>query len=188
MLYFSIFSFKFNNCTLFSLWHNRLGHLPLEKIRRLQLLNSSPDTNSVIFCDICLQAMQHKSPYPHSQIHIATSFELIHVDTWWPYHTPTQEGNKYFITIVDDYFSRPTWTFFLTTIRDVALVLKNFVQILETQFQIRIKVIRTDNNAFELGSSLELRTFFAEKGLSIKQPIFIHLNKMVWLRENIKIY
>lgn len=52
-------------------------------------------------------------------------FYLIHVDTWGPYHTPTQEGYKYFVIIVDD-FSRVTWTFLVTTKRVAGLVLKKF--------------------------------------------------------------
>lgn len=43
---------------------------------------------------------------------------------------------------------------------------------IETQFQIRLKTIRTDN-AFELVSSLELRSFFAKKGI-IHQTICPH--------------
>lgn len=121
---------------------------------------------------LCPQARQHKLPYTLSEIHTTKIFDLIHVDTWGPYHTPTQEGYKYFVIIVDD-FSRVTWTFLVTTKRVAGLVLKNFVQMIETQFQIRLNTIRTDN-AFELGSSLELRSFFTKKKGITHQTICPH--------------
>lgn len=90
-------------------------------------------------------------------------FELVHVDTWGPYKTETYNGYTYFLTIVED-FSRSTWTFLLKNKREASNHLKNFVQLIETQFNIRIKQIRTDN-AFELGNSIDLKNFFAEKGI-----------------------
>lgn len=65
--------------------------------------------------------------------------------------------------MVDD-FSRTTWTYFLTTKKDASFVLKNFIQMVETQFQIRIKLIRYDN-AFKLGNSSDLQNYFSTKGI-----------------------
>lgn len=91
----------------------------------LSIQDSRNITNSNTFCDVCAQARQHKLPFTKSQIHTTTLFELVHVDTWGPYNTPTHEGYKYFFTIVDD-FSRATWTFLLTTRRDTSYALKKF--------------------------------------------------------------
>lgn len=55
--------------------------------------------------------------------------------------------------MVDD-FSRTTWTYFLTTKKD-AFCFKEFHSMVETQYQARIKQIRSDNE-YELGSSSDL--------------------------------
>lgn len=89
-------------------WHCRLGHLPLYKLQQLLQVHCS-DKLSVDYCSNCHQARQHKKPFPHSYIHTSSTFELIHIDLWGAYHTPTHKGHKYFLTIVDDY-SRATWT------------------------------------------------------------------------------
>ncbi|XP_015160329.1 uncharacterized protein [Solanum tuberosum] len=49
-----------------------------------------------------------RSVFPSSSIRSSACFDLIHVDLWGPYSTSTFDGNKYFLTIVDD-FSRLTW-------------------------------------------------------------------------------
>ena len=51
---------------------------------------------------------------------------------------------RYFLTIVDDY-SRWTWTFLMRLKSDVVSLLKQFVVEIETQFDKRIKRIRSDN-------------------------------------------
>lgn len=90
------------------IWHHRLGHMPLSKMKQLKFLHDSINTfNSSFICDVCPQARQHRLPFPHSQINTNSIFELIHVDIWGPYHTLTHQGYRYFLTIVDDY-SRAT--------------------------------------------------------------------------------
>ena len=140
----SNFSKPFAICSSLELWHNRLGHLPFHKIKHLSLLNSSHNSESIFVCNICPRAIQHKLPFPHSQIHTTSIFELIHIDTSGPYHTATHEGYKYFLTTVDDY-SRATWTYLLTTKKDASFALKNFIQMIETQSQTKIKQVRSDN-------------------------------------------
>ncbi|KAL8160211.1 hypothetical protein V2J09_001748 [Rumex salicifolius] len=60
-----------------------------------------------------------------------TVFELLHMDLWGPYKSPTYSGAHYFVTVVDD-FSRATWTHLIQskdqelhkafTIKDLGLV------------------------------------------------------------------
>jgi len=55
-------------------------------------------------------------------------------------------GHKYFLTIVDDY-SRYTWVFPLKQKYEVVKILEDFVVFIQTQFETKIKVIRSDNEA-----------------------------------------
>ena len=147
-----------------SVWHNRLGHLPLYKLKTLNLCNK--ESVSVDFdhsCEICSKARQHKLPFGHSTIQTSSTFQLIHIDLWGPYHTKTYTNQSYFLTIVDD-FSRSTWTHLLSVKSNAFDVIKGFIQMVERQFNKQIQIIRSDN-AFELGSSNEAIKFFQDKGI-----------------------
>jgi len=69
---------------------------------------------------------------------------MVHVDLWGPYSTTTFDGNKYFLTIVDD-FSRMTWHFLLKHKYDVSMSIQLFLRFVKNQFAKTIKVIRTAN-------------------------------------------
>ena len=115
---------------LFSLWHNRLGHLPMYKLKTLSFLSNKNATFNHA-CEICSKARQHKLPFGHSVIKTSSSFDLIHIDTWGPYNTRTYNGKSYFLTIVDD-FSRSTWTHLLSTKGNSFNVLKGFIEMVKT--------------------------------------------------------
>lgn len=145
-----------------TLWHNRLGHLPFSNMKFIPNIASIfPDSSRI--CDICANSRQTRTTFPSSSISSKKIFDLIHVDTWGPYKTPTHNGFKYFLTIVDD-FSRGTWTFLLSTKANASTILKHFFAMIERQFQTTVKILRSDN-ALELGSSKETSLFLAEKGI-----------------------
>lgn len=149
---FVSFSFSASITSDVRLWHNRLGYLPLSSMKNISYF--SFPTDSEFLCEVCHLAKQTRLPFQLSQIHSKGIFELIHIDTWGPYRIPTHDEHKYFLTIVDDY-SRGTWTFLLTTKSNAFLVLKQFLSMVDRQFGVKIKRIRSDN-ALELGrGSLE---------------------------------
>lgn len=81
----------------------------------------------------------------------------------WSYRSSTYNGFKYFVTIVDDY-SRGVWTFLLSSKSNAFPVLKNFLAMVERQFDVRVQVIRSDN-AFELGKGSQESTFLESEGI-----------------------
>ena len=98
-----------------SLWHSRLGHPSFQRLAILQtlVLDVINCNNSKSFDGpICPIAKQKWLPF-QSSVHVSNScFDLIHVDIWGHYSTPSLNGSKYLLTIVDD-FSRCTWTFLM---------------------------------------------------------------------------
>lgn len=89
-------------------------------------------------------------------------FQLIHLDIWGPFKVPTHNGERYFLTIVDD-FSRGTWAFLMHSKLDTFAVLKRFFAMVHTQFITQIKSIRSDNASDFFKS--ECRDFFSSQGV-----------------------
>ena len=109
------------------------------------------------------KAKQQRLPFQLSTISTSTHFELVHVDTWGPYHTKTYSGHRFFLTIVDDY-TRATLTHLMVTKDEAFDLIKSFVRIVHTQFSGIVKIIRTDN-ALQLGKSNVALDFFASTGI-----------------------
>ena len=84
-------------------------------------------------------------------------FELIHCDIWGPYYTSAPHGHQYFVTIVDDY-TRFKWVFLLEQKSDVITVIPRFFNMVETQFNCRIKGFKSEN-----AKELAFTKFFSEK-------------------------
>ena len=101
------------------------------------------DTENVI-CDICPKVKQQRLPFHLSVISTFAAFELIHVDTWGPYHTKTYTGQKFFLTIVDDY-NMSTWLYLLKHKSWALDTLQNFMNLITNQFQAKVNIIKSDN-------------------------------------------
>lgn len=70
---------------------------------------------------------------------------------------------KNHFSIVDDYI-RKTWIYFLKIKANAFLVLKTFLSMLEWEFSLKIKVIRSDD-ALELGKSIKTSTYLSFEGI-----------------------
>ncbi|KAH0726288.1 hypothetical protein KY290_002115 [Solanum tuberosum] len=85
------------------LWHNRLGYVPFVKTRTISTLPANFSPKQPFLCTICPMARQERLSFKQSSSQTNTKFELFHVDLWGPYHEPTYDNYKYFITLVNDY-------------------------------------------------------------------------------------
>ncbi|CAM8925879.1 unnamed protein product [Rhodiola kirilowii] len=144
-----------------SLWHQRLGHPSSSVLSSLsssgQIVShqKSPDP-----CDICFQAKQTRCAFPLSYNKADGLFHLIHCDIWGPYSVPSHTGASYFLTILDDY-SRATWVYLLSSKSEVALLIKNFCAMTQTQFHKKVRRVRSDNGM----EFVSLQQFFATQGI-----------------------
>ncbi|CAO2822882.1 unnamed protein product [Amaranthus hypochondriacus] len=76
------------------LWHHRLGHAPLDRIRKLApFYHLAPTTGEV--CIICPLAKFTKKPYSLSPSRASQPFSLVHIDIWGPYRVPTKTNYRY---------------------------------------------------------------------------------------------
>ena len=92
---------------------------------------------------------------------------MIHVDIWGGYKVASISGARYFLTIVDD-FTRCTWIFLMRHKSDTQTHLLNFINMIETQFSCKIKIVRSDN-----GPEFTLKSFYSSKGI-IHQTSCVH--------------
>ncbi|CAH9124860.1 unnamed protein product, partial [Cuscuta epithymum] len=126
----------------FGLWHQRLGHASSGKLQHITFLKGLRQSNS--FCDPCLRAKQTRLPFPKSTSKTTRRFELIHCDIWGGYRYDSTSGARYFLSIVDD-FTRGVWVYLLRNKSEVCQKLLQFCNLVETQFEARVKRIRSDN-------------------------------------------
>jgi len=138
-----------------NLWHQRLGH-PSAKVSYL-----FPKVNSCSHdkCLICPLAKQTRLPFSSSSITSTSPFDLIHVDIWGGYKVASISGAKYFLTIVGDH-TRCTWIYLMKHKSDTKDLLVNFINMVENQFDFKVKIIRSDN-----GLEFKLESFYANKGI-----------------------
>lgn len=152
-------------------WHYRLGHVPFSKMKDISVLKPFLSTKQSFPCPVCPLARQTRLSFSDSSIHSTAPFQLIHIDTWGPYHSPIHNRSRYFLTIVDDFY-RVTWTHLMGAKRNAFDLLKAFISMVETQFSSKVLTVRNDN-AFELGSSSSGSAYFSQKGI-IHQTTFPH--------------
>lgn len=141
-------------------WHKRLGH-PNSNVLH-GLLKSGVLGNerfsSLPFvqfdCDSCKLGKSKTLPFP---IHISNAtqpFDLIHSDVWGMSPVVSHANYKYFVTFIDDY-SRFTWIYFLRSKADVFSVFKIFHAYVQTQFNVKIKILRSDNGGEYMSHPLQ---------------------------------
>ena len=125
---------------LSNLLHKRVGH-PSDKILKIMFNFSKDFCNK---CDVCKFAKQTKLPFNNSTSKSNEVFELIHSDVWGPAPVDSYNGYKYYVIFIDD-FSRATWLYLMKNKNEVFSHFQNFVNLIETQYDKKIKILRTDN-------------------------------------------
>ena len=122
------------------LWHCRLGHPSFGKLKEtLPWLHLSEFTCIVSIgkTSSVLLSLAYWPPF-------IRPFDLVHCDVWGPAHQVSPSGGKYYIVFVDDY-SRASWTYILKSRKEVLPRVQQFLVEIATQYDTKVKVLRTDN-------------------------------------------
>lgn len=154
------------------LWHRRLGHRDPEAVLKIVrdglghgLKLDRCDVESV--CGSCCEGKMSRGSFPKKSTSRATAVgELVHTDLGGPMEVETPHGNRFFMTMVDDY-SRYTVVYLLPKKSDAAERIREYCSLVKNQFGNYPKAIRSDGGGEY--SSTSLKKFFADNGIVHEQ-------------------
>ncbi|KAM1263710.1 hypothetical protein ACFX2G_029301 [Malus domestica] len=127
-----------------NLWHKRLCHISKQRMELLVKNDILPSLNFNDF-DFCVDCIKGKMTNSRKEGSTRSKqvLEIIHTDICGPFPTPTIEGNKYFITFIDD-FSRFCFIYLINEKSKAFEVFKIYKNEVENQLERKIKIVRSD--------------------------------------------
>lgn len=143
-------------------WHQRLGHVNFNSIKKLMHLNLIPkfDIKDHDKCQICVEAKQPRRPFKtidrDSEILELTDSDVCDSGRI------SRGGNKYFVTFIDD-FSNYCHLYLIKSKDEVINKFKIYKAEVENQLEKKIKILRSDRRGEY--TSHELRQFCKEHGI-----------------------
>ncbi|XP_052627643.1 uncharacterized protein LOC128134208 [Lactuca sativa] len=130
--------------------HSRLGHPAEQALDGLQdKLNFN--NKSLPPCEICHKAKQTRESFTTSLHNSKNIGDLFHLDVWGPY--------------------KGTWVYLLKSKDEVFSCILSFLNLVETQFSVRVKIIRSDNGTEFVNH--KVKEFFETKGDAILAAVFL---------------
>jgi transposase InsO family protein len=135
------------------LWHQRLGHISIERIKRLVnegVLNTLDFTNFETCVDCIKGKKTNKSKKGANRI--SDILEIIHTDICSP--DMDSHGQRYFISFIDDY-SRYMYLYMLHKRNEALDAFKIFKAEVEKQCGKQIKIVRSDRGGEYYGRYIE---------------------------------
>ena len=150
-----------NNDSAILLWHYRLGHPNATYLKHLfpSLFNKIPKPFE---CEICQLSKQVRSNFPIQPYKASTPFSMIHSDIWGPSKIKNVTGTRWFISFIDDH-TRLTWVFLMKEKSETSQIFKNFSKMIQTQFQSKIQILKSDNAKDYF--NLNLGEFLSQEGI-----------------------
>lgn len=156
-----------------TLWHKRFGHIGnigLEKLVKHKMVegideNLKIERNS--FCEPCVSGKMCRLPF-HTRRKSSRLLEIVHSDVCGPIDPVSYDGYKYFVTFIDDY-SHFVVVYLLTHKSEVLKCFREYVQMTESKFNVRMAKLRCDNGGEY--SSKEFIEFCKLKGIVIDYTV-----------------
>ena len=150
------------------LWHNRFCHLGITNLKRMNSNNivkgmSFSVNDDSFFCKNCVDGKIHRTPFPKNDSkRERMPFELIHSDICGKLNPLSLGGGQYFVTFIDD-ASRYTWVYILKNKSEVFSIFKDWKKLVENQYGVKIKILRSDNGGEYTSNEFEM--FLKKEGI-----------------------
>lgn len=152
-------------------WHRRFGHRDpavLDRLQKEALVTGLKlvKCGATMVCECCLEGKMARLPYPQQSTRKTTQpLELIHTDLCGPMSNVTPGGNKYFLSLIDDY-SRYIVVYLLKDKAEAKDCIKDFVRLVENKFGRKPKVIRSDRGGEFVNN--DLKSFYRQEGIEMQ--------------------
>ena len=91
--------YKFNNDSATYLWHYRLGHIG---VKRMKKLHADGFLESLDACEPCLMGKMTKTPFSRTMERATDLLEIIDTDVCGPMSVEARGRYHYFLTFTDD--------------------------------------------------------------------------------------
>jgi hypothetical protein len=131
-----------------TLWHQRLGHLNMASLTKLEKMVNGMNLKEVPLhhvCEACIEGKHQRTSFPKDEAtSVSKILELVHSDVCGPMKTTSRGGARYFVTFIDD-FSRKTHVYLLKAKGEVFDKFKAYKALVENQIGMKIKTLRSDN-------------------------------------------
>ena len=126
------------------MWHRRLGHPSFRYLLKLFPSLFLKNNVSSFHCDSCLLAKHHRTSFHPNFNKSSVPFSIIHSDVWGPSRVTNRSNTKWFVSFIDD-CTRVSWVYLLKEKSEVISIFQSFHQMILTQFNTRVQVLRSDN-------------------------------------------
>ena len=94
-----IHKLKPKDAKLIMMWHCRLGHIG---VKRMKKLHADGILESLDACEPCLMGKMTKTPFSGTMERATDLLEIIHTDVCGPMSVEARGGYHYFLTYTDD--------------------------------------------------------------------------------------
>lgn len=160
---------RLSNLEIVKLWHKRLGHPSMGKMKRIlgsdMYLEKISGTGIQAWsCEPCILAKHHKSKFPKiSQSRAVAPLQMVHSEICDPVSTTSLGGGRYFVNFIDDY-SRFCWTYIMRNKSEAFTCFREFKALAENQSGRRVVTLRTDNGReFD---SVQFQAYCTKEGIA----------------------
>jgi len=137
-----------------TLWHRRLGHIGESSIHTMINQNSvtglSLTKTNLNFCEDCAANKLTRTSFPSKGQHATSKLEIVHSDICGPMKVSTFQGNRYFVTFIDDY-SRYAHVYFIKHKSQAFDMFQDYKAAVENAAGTKIKTLRTDRGGEYMG-------------------------------------
>ena len=150
---------KVDNDSSTYLWHCRLGHIGIKRMKKLHSdgLLESLDFESFDTCEPCLMGKMTRTPFSGIMERASDLLEIVHTDVCGPMSVTTRGGYRYFLTFTDD-LSRYGYIYLMKHKSETFEKFKEFQNEVENHRNKKIKFLRSDRGgeylSYEFGTHL----------------------------------
>ena len=151
---------KVNNDSAIYLWHCRLGHIGVKRMKKLHKdgFSESLGYESFDACEPCLMGKMTKTPFSGTIERAIDLLEIIHTDVCGPMSVEARDGYHYILTFTDD-LSRYGYIYLMKHKYGTFEKFKEFQSEVENHRNKKTKFLRSDRGgeylSYEFGLHLK---------------------------------